>query len=43
MDFIFGATVKDKVFVRKPRTDEGIIQFVLEACQETDFDKSLLI
>ena len=39
MDFFLGGTVKDKVFARKPRTVENMIQFILEACQEIDADK----
>lgn len=41
MDFFFWGTVKDKVFARKPRTVESMIQFILEACQEIDADKDL--
>lgn len=41
MDFFFWGTVKDKVFARKPRTVENMIQFILEACQEIDADKDL--
>ena len=39
MDFLLGGLVKDKVFARKPRGVEDMIQFIIEACQEIDNDK----
>ena len=41
MDFFLGGTVKDEVFARRPRTVEGMIQFIWEACQEINADKDL--
>ena len=41
-DFVFGGTVKDEVFARKPRTVKCMIQFISEAyCQDIDADEDL--
>ena len=39
--FLGGGTVEDKVFARKPRTVEDMIQFTLKACQEIGAGKDL--
>ena len=41
MDFFFWGCVKDRVFARKPRSVDAMIQFIREACQEIDADKDL--
>ena len=40
-ELLFGGTIKDKVFARKPRTVEDMIQFILKACQEIDASEDL--
>ena len=40
-ELLFRGTIKDKVFARKPRTVEDMIQFILKACQEIDAGEDL--
>ena len=40
-NFYLGGIVKDKIFARKPRTVEDMIQFILKACQKIDAGKNL--
>ncbi|XP_037020829.2 uncharacterized protein LOC119063554 isoform X1 [Artibeus jamaicensis] len=41
MDFFFWGVVKDKVFLRKPRTVDDMICCIREVCQEIDDNKEL--
>ena len=43
IDFFLWGFVKDKVFARKRRTVEDMIQFIIEASQEIDDDKDLCL
>ena len=40
-ELLFGGTIKDKVFARKPRTVKDMIQFILKACQGIDAGEDL--
>ena len=41
VNFFFGGTVKDNVFVHRPCTVINMSQFILEACQQIDANKDL--
>ena len=43
MHFFLWRFVKDKVFARKSRGVEDMIQFIIKACQEIDDDKDLCL